>query len=51
MVCLSGNQPYSSYIKLGITMLPVSYGKCKDKNPILIIIIVNTYYVLNRLHL
>lgn len=40
MVYLSGNQPYSSYRKLGITMLPaVSYGKCKDKNPILIIII------------
>lgn len=51
MVCLSGNQPYFSYMKLEITMSPVFYGKHKDKNPILVIIIVNIYYLLNRLHL
>ena len=47
---LSGNQPYPSYIKMGIIMLPISYGKGKDKNIILVnIIIANTDYVLNRL--
>lgn len=31
-------------------MLPISYGKGKDKSIILVnIIIANTYYVLNRL--